>query len=107
MESKIGDVLKFARESKGYTLRKVETETGISNAYLSQLENGKITKPSLSVVLKLCSCYEITLSTVSGLVDSENNVWSKVNALISMLSKEDIEKLSLFAEFLIYQRKKL
>ena len=36
-----GDFLKKLRARKGISLKKVEEGTGISNAYLSQLENGK------------------------------------------------------------------
>lgn len=45
------------REEKGLTLRQVEEATGISNAYLSQLETGKIKKPSFDVVYKLHNFY--------------------------------------------------
>jgi len=36
-----GDFLKKLRARKGVSLKKVEEETGISNAYLSQLETGE------------------------------------------------------------------
>jgi len=36
----LGDFLKELRERKSVSLKKVEDETGISNAYLSQLETG-------------------------------------------------------------------
>jgi len=36
-----GDFLKKLRARKGVSLKKVEEATGISNAYLSQLETGK------------------------------------------------------------------
>jgi len=48
---------KELRIKRGLTLREVETATGISNAYLSQLENGKIKKPSFEVVQKLNNLY--------------------------------------------------
>ena len=41
-----GEGLKMARELRKLSLREVEEATGISNAYLSQLENDKIKKPS-------------------------------------------------------------
>lgn len=47
------------RENLGLTLRYVETETGISNAYLSQLERKLIAKPSHSVIMKLNSFYKL------------------------------------------------
>lgn len=39
------------------TLRQVEQKTGFSNAYLSQLENGKIKSPSFNVVKSLSDLY--------------------------------------------------
>lgn len=42
--------LRQIRKERGLTLRQVEKMTGISNAYLSQLETGKIKKPSHHVV---------------------------------------------------------
>ena len=49
------------RVYRDLTLREVEVATGISNAYLSQLETGKIKKPSFEVVAKLCIIYKIRL----------------------------------------------
>ncbi len=48
---------KEARKKAKLTLRQVEELTGISNAYLSQLENGKIKKPSYDVIQKLNDVY--------------------------------------------------
>ena len=38
----LGPFLRAARERRSLTLRAVERATGVSNAYLSQLESGKI-----------------------------------------------------------------
>lgn len=48
---------KEARKRAKLTLRQVEEITGVSNSYLSQLENGKIKKPSYDVVQKLNDVY--------------------------------------------------
>jgi DNA-binding Xre family transcriptional regulator len=45
------------RKAKGLTLREVEESTGISNAYLSQLETGKIKSPGYDTVKKLHDLY--------------------------------------------------
>ena len=45
------------RKKAGMTLREVETATGISNAYLSQLETGKIDNPSYKIVRTLINHY--------------------------------------------------
>lgn len=58
-EELVIDILSFRERRKlsGLTLHKVELLTGISNAYLSQLETGKIKKPSYDTVKKLNDLY--------------------------------------------------
>ena len=56
----LGDFLRRGREGKGISLRKVEELTGISNAYLSQLEGAKIQKPSPLDLHKLCELYDLS-----------------------------------------------
>ncbi|RZJ56014.1 MAG: helix-turn-helix domain-containing protein [Flavobacterium sp.] len=71
----LGGTLKQARELAPFTLRQVEDATGISNAYLSQLENDKIKKPSANVLYKLSSLYKIELNTLlaaSGIIEETN-----------------------------------
>ena len=46
------------------TLREVERETEISNAYLSQLESGKIKQPSPNTLNKLANLYGISYNTL-------------------------------------------
>jgi transcriptional regulator with XRE-family HTH domain len=57
--SELGVVLGDLRRAKGFSLREVEQATGkaVSNAYLSQLENGKIKKPSPNVLHSLAEVY--------------------------------------------------
>lgn len=49
--------LRPIRAAKGVTLRQVEAATGLSNAYLSQLETGKVKSPSVAVASKLAAYY--------------------------------------------------
>lgn len=53
----LGKLLREHRKAKGFTLRQVEDVTGISNAYLSQLENSKIQKPSANILYRLANLY--------------------------------------------------
>src|SRR5437879_5463731 len=57
----LGEFLAFTRGIKKLTLRDVEdaTEKEVSNAYLSQLETGKITKPSPNVLHALAQVYAV------------------------------------------------
>ncbi|MBH0228832.1 helix-turn-helix domain-containing protein [Halobacillus yeomjeoni] len=48
-----GDSIKKIRIEKGLTMREVERRSGISQAYLSQIENGKRSTPKYDTVIKL------------------------------------------------------
>jgi transcriptional regulator with XRE-family HTH domain len=60
----LGQLLRAARERKSLSLRAVERETGVSNAYLSQLESGKIRQPSPVVLHKLAELYGVSYGAV-------------------------------------------
>jgi transcriptional regulator with XRE-family HTH domain len=55
----LGLELRRIRKDRGYTLRHVESETGISNAYLSQLETGRAESPSPPMLQKLADLYRV------------------------------------------------
>ena len=55
----LGSGLRSAREARNLSLRQVEEATGISNAYLSQLENDKVKKPSPHFLHKLAALYDV------------------------------------------------
>lgn len=57
----LASYLASVRQLKGLTLRGVEEATGkeVSNAYLSQLEHGKITKPSPHILHSLSEVYGV------------------------------------------------
>ena len=59
--NKLGSLLADLRAAKGLPLREVEEATGgvVSNSYLSQLENGKIKKPSPNVLHSLSGVYAV------------------------------------------------
>ena len=54
-----GEYFKALREAKQVTLREVERATDVSNAYLSQLESGKIRQPSPLTLHKLAEFYGV------------------------------------------------
>lgn len=76
----LGHILKRGRVISQLTLRQVEEATGISNAYLSQLENDKIKKPSATVLYKLSSIYRLSL----------DELFVTCGKAISPVSKNDI-----------------
>ena len=64
--NELGGVLADLRTAKGLSLREVEeaTDKAVSNAYLSQLENGKIKKPSPNVLHSLAQVYVVPYETL-------------------------------------------
>jgi transcriptional regulator with XRE-family HTH domain len=62
----LGALLADLRKAKGLSLREVEEATGksVSNAYLSQLENGRIRKPSPNVLHGLADVYAVPYETL-------------------------------------------
>jgi transcriptional regulator with XRE-family HTH domain len=57
----LGQYLWDLRQATKLTLREVEDASGVSNAYLSQLETGKITKPSPDFLHRLAELYAARL----------------------------------------------
>ena len=60
----LGNYLKEGRVKRGWSLRDAEEHTGVSNAFLSQMEGGKIKQPSPNVLHKLCDVYELSYALV-------------------------------------------
>lgn len=110
-ESTFGEVLKQARSLAGLTLRQVEESTGVSNAYLSQLENGKIKKPSANVLYKLAQMYAIQLEVLLGAAGIIPGAGPKVNTLPPPipgrnLSEAEEQQLLEYLEFLRWKGRK-
>ncbi len=57
----LAEILTEGRDRKKLTLRDVQSTTGISNAYLSQLETGKIANPSPHFLQKLSELYGLQM----------------------------------------------
>jgi HTH-type transcriptional regulator, competence development regulator len=64
----LGQVLKAGRAAAELTLREVERQTGISNGYLSLLENDAIKNPSPRHLFQLAETYRLPYADLMGLV---------------------------------------
>lgn len=109
----LGETLKEARILNSLKLRQVEESTGISNAYLSQLENDKIRNPSANILYKLSSLYNIDLNTLlaaSGAIQQSepkrNNILNSVAFSSENLSEEEEQALIDYLKFLRFNKKK-
>lgn len=111
MNRKLGPYLREVRKSQSLTLRDVERETGISNAYLSQMENCRIERPSPSVLHKLAIHYDIAYEYLMELAGHPTPARSEVerkslepafrlSSSIRNLTKEEEDKVLEYIEFL-------
>ncbi len=62
--AEIGTQLAQTRKLLGLTLRQAENLSGVSNAYISQLETGHIKQPSPDMLEKLALAYRLPYATV-------------------------------------------
>ena len=108
----LGKTLKEARELIPLTLRQVEEVTGISNAYLSQLEKDKIKRPSANVLYKLAEIYKIELNTLlaaAGIIQKEGRGKSKLLSTIALsaeqLTDDEEQALLQYLKYLRFSKK--
>jgi transcriptional regulator with XRE-family HTH domain len=111
-KNNLGSYLRSLRDARGLTLRGVEDITGISNAFLSQIESGKVKQPSPVNLYKLAQLYEVSyehLMIYAGYpmpektslnAPSESNVLSRIGPLTE-------EEEHALLDYLAYLRSRL
>lgn len=65
--SQFGDRLRRWRSGRGVTLREVSEASGVSIAYLSDLERGKLANPTLDTLTALASALGVPLNELLGI----------------------------------------
>ena len=105
----LGAEFQRVRKVNKLSLREVEKATGISNAYLSQLENDKINKPSPHYLYTLSNLYGIDYQMVmerAGYAGpKKNSSGAKTLAGAALFATKDLtpqeeEELMSFLEYL-------
>lgn len=102
-KNNFGGFIQKARIDKNLSLRAVERKTGISNAYLSQLESNKIKQPSPNILHKLSNLYEVSYSHLLSLVGypvPENPKNLNVHSRLGNITTEEEDALLEYLEFL-------
>ena len=64
----LGEIIAVARESKGWTLRELESKCGISNALLSQIETGKVKDPGFAKTVQILDALGVSLDRAAASV---------------------------------------
>jgi HTH-type transcriptional regulator, competence development regulator len=106
----LGKYLSTARKQAGLSLRAVEAVTHISNAYLSQLENGKVQEPSPNLLHKLAELYHADYQMLLGLAGypvskPSSSSQSRLSARLGHTTQEEEHALVEYLEFLRSRRK--
>jgi transcriptional regulator with XRE-family HTH domain len=58
---RLGENVRFRRQGKGWTLNDLAEKSGISKAYISDLENGSAGKPNIQYVFAIANALGVTL----------------------------------------------
>lgn len=61
-DSKIGEIIKFAREYNGLSQRELARKAQIDNAAISRIEDGTTKKPSTDAIFKLCDALNLNFA---------------------------------------------
>lgn len=80
-------IIRSARKAKGLTLRQLSEQSGISNPYISQLESGKIKRPSAVALYTLAWILDVDFDSVMveyGFVDPKSQEGYIPNSLLAM-----------------------
>src|SRR5271170_4230597 len=58
---KLGATIRFLRHGKGWSLTELAEKSGVSKAYISDLENGAAGKPNIQYVFAIANALGVTL----------------------------------------------
>lgn len=108
----LGSYLASLRAAAGMSLRQVEEATGkeVSNAYLSQLEKGRISKPSPNILHALATVYSASyedLMARAGYVSTINHAHNKRHGKVAAFAIGNLtpdEEKALLAYLAFYRQ---
>lgn len=108
--TRFGNALREARLAKGLSLRAVEEATGISNAYLSQLESGKVKQPSPVTLHDLSELYGVSYANLMVLagypVPSRKKMDPDADRILARFGNVTDEEQDALSEYLSFLRKR-
>jgi HTH-type transcriptional regulator, competence development regulator len=104
--SALGQYLRGAREARQLSLREVERQVGVSNAYLSQVESGRIKEPSPNVLFKLTELYGAAYEIAMELAGYPTPTESSKAESFGRLGPVSPAELSQLTEYLSFLRRR-
>jgi HTH-type transcriptional regulator, competence development regulator len=117
MDKSFGEFLRALRQARGLTLRQVEEQIRVSNAYLSQIERGERGIPNLKILNKLAEVYGVSVEELAAAAKKETegkSVTAEISApdeaFVSRgyerLSKENKQHLTEFLAYLLHKEQR-
>jgi transcriptional regulator with XRE-family HTH domain len=62
--TRLGHTIRFLRQGKGWTLADLAEKSGVSKAYISDLENASAGKPNIQYVFSVANALDTTLDRI-------------------------------------------
>jgi transcriptional regulator with XRE-family HTH domain len=112
-----GEQVRAMRRARGLTLREVEQRSGVSNAYVSQLETGKIKEPSPKIIRALAEALEASpqammeaaYGCMSEPLRGPGERLGPLNVQVAhfalSLTEEEAERVWRFMQFVVWERR--
>lgn len=89
MQIKVGELIRAKREEYNLSLVDFARQVDISPGYLSQLENGKKTNPSLEVMLKIAQELDLDIDSLLGLDQESETPALRIPSLLRLVIAKD------------------
>ncbi len=111
----LGTYLWDTRQALGWSLREAQEATSVSNAYINQMETGKIKNPSPSILQKIADAYKAPyhhLMELAGHIKPSTGSAKRRGVLPTStladveLSKDEEQEVRQFISFLKMRNKK-
>lgn len=87
------------REQKGISEHRMSLELGKSGSYIRGITNG-LAMPSLRELFNIMEYFDLTPSLFFAPMDDQDSLRGTVNKKLLALSDEDMEKVSLFLDWI-------
>ena len=89
MRIKAGEIIRARREEYNISLVDFARQVGISPGYLSQIENGKKTNPSLEVMMTIAQELDLDIDTLLGFDQETETPALRIPSLLRLVIAKD------------------
>lgn len=104
--TQLGEVVKALRERKNMTQMDLQERAGLSSGYISRLEAGEYTAPSIVHILKIAQAFDMNLRDFlecAKLIPQESTFESCLRG--EGMNEEQIQKITDFKNYVLFSNK--